>query len=148
MLWLLLRDMSVNTAYMNSARGAPSNCHIQQKMASDGEEPGAAKRDLPGAEHQADATPHVVLSPSLVAARTVNDVTNSRVSTTTGDESKTPSIAAESGERNDEANEKHQPDFSHLPELVWVKVIQLLPLADRYHLSQVSCLLVVAPRLA
>ena len=117
-------------------------------MASDGEEPGAAKRDLPGAEHQADATPHVVLSPSLVAAQTVDDINNSRGSTTSDDESKTPSSAAESGERSDEADAKRQPDFSHLPELVWVKVIQLLPPADRYHLSQVSCLLVVAPRLA
>ena len=117
-------------------------------MASDGEELEAAKRDLPRAEHQADATPHGVLSPSVEAAQTVNDVTDSSGSTTSDDESKTPTSAVESGERNDEADKKHQPDFSHLPELVWVKVIQLLPLADRYHLSQVSCLLVVAPRLA
>ena len=34
------------------------------------------------------------------------------------------------------------PQFGRLPGLVWVKVIQLLPLADRYRLSQVGCVCV------
>ena len=108
-------------------------------MASDGEEHEVEKMDLPESDNE-DEVRSCVSSSDVIEAETVDDVTNSDWATP-GDESLTSLSIAGTGKRTEEREEKHQPDFGQLPELVWVKVLQLLPLVDRYRLSQVSCLL-------